>query len=310
MMRWKPYMAMLTFVFCGLIALSQPGPLAIKAAKLADSGDLIGAQKVIDKALETEEAEDAWTWYVKGFIHKEIFVEIEKGSIYSENREEAVSAIKHAKELDSEGRYADDTFKALQFIAKTYFNHALDQYNTLDPEIMSTSEGYFLKFKEVYKAADPLFDITQNTVDYYKGLGQAYEELSTMRSNDEQYINAAIRYYKLALALSPEDYHANYNTATNFYNQAVNRIQKINHQTEIFELLLIQEECVQLFKQSLPYMLKAHKQKPKRKETLKGLMAIYRAMNEYETSDQYKETLADLIRAGELESESNEKRRP
>lgn len=309
-MSGRNYILTLIVLCLSLVSLAQPGPLAIKAAKLADSGDLIGAQNVIELALETEEAKEAWTWYVKGFILKEIFVEIDNGNVYSKNRELAVESIVKAQELDDENAYSKDIRNALEFLAKTYFNHSVDQHETLDPEMMEGSEAFFVKFKETYLLADPMFDLSSYSVDYYNGLAKSYEKVHVMRSNDQEYIEASIRYYKLALTLAPENYHANYNTAINYYNLAVNRIKKIDHQTEIIELLMIQEECLILFRQSLPYMLKAHKQNPKRKETLTGLMAIYRAMNEYDKSDGYKNALADLIRNGDIRQDSPEKKRP
>lgn len=309
-MSGKSHIATLLLLCLGMVALAQPGPLAIKAAKLADSGDLIGAETVIERALSTEEADDAWTWYVKGFIHKEIFVEIDKGNIYSKHRETAVESIIEAKGLDRGNIYAQDIRNALEFLAKTYYNHSVDQHETLDPEMMASSEAYFLIFQETYKLADPMIDLLSYSVDYYNGLAKSYEKVHDIRGQDETYLNSSIRYYKMALALSPENYHANYNMAINYYNQAVNRIKQIDHRTEIIELLIIQEKCLVLFKQSLPYMLKAHKQKPKRKETLTGLMAIYRAMNEYEKSDNYKDALAELIRSGGVHPESPDKKRP
>jgi tetratricopeptide (TPR) repeat protein len=309
-MSGRNYILTLIVLCLSLVSLAQPGPLAIKAAKLADSGDLIGAQNVIELALESEEAKEAWTWYVKGFILKEIFVEIDNGNVYSKNRELAVESIVKAQELDDENAYSKDIRNALEFLAKTYFNHSVDQHETLDPEMMEGSEAFFVKFKETYLLADPMFDLSSYSVDYYNGLAKSYEKVHAMRSNDQEYIDASIRYYKLALTLAPENYHANYNTAINYYNLAVNRIKKIDHQTEIIELLMIQEECLILFRQSLPHMLKAHKQNPKRKETLTGLMAIYRAMNEYDKSDGYKNALADLIRNGDIRQDSPEKKRP
>lgn len=308
-MSGRNYILTLIVLCLSLVSLAQPGPLAIKAAKLADSGDLIGAQSVIELALETEEVKEAWTWYVKGFILKEIFVEIDKGNVYSKNRELAVKSIVRAQELDVEEAYSKDVRNALEFLAKTYFNQSIDQHETLDPEMMEGSQAFFLKFKETYLLADPLADFSSYSVDFYNSLANSYEKAHVMRSNDEEYINAAIHYYKLSLALAPENYHANYNTAISYYNLAVNRIKEIDHQTEIIELLMIQEECLILFRQSLPYMLKAHKQKPKRKETLTGLMAIYRAMNEYDKSDGYKEALAELIRNGDIRQDSPEKKR-
>jgi hypothetical protein len=100
--------------------------------------------------------------------------------------------------------------------------------------------------------------------------------------------------------MDPKDYQANYNIAINYYNQGAYKIRQVNYNTEIYELIMIQDESVKLFKQSLPYMLEAHSQRPNRKETLKGLMAIYRSLSDEQKSNQYKNRLEELIKSGEI----------
>jgi len=281
----------------------QDKSLTRKAVQLAMSHDLVGARTVIDQAIATEDSLKPYTWYVHGFIYKEIFKEIENLSINSENREVAVSSIVHCRKLDHKGELLQESSKALEFLAKSYFNHAKDMIDSQDPEWLGQAEGYFMKFKEVTLLYDPLFDATKDEIAFYKSLAQSYERIYDRDRTHEEFVDLGIVFYKKALELNPEDYETNYNTAINFYNRSVHRIKEIDQNTEIFELLLIQDECIQLFKKSLPYMIKAHKQNPQRKETLIGLMAIYRALNEYEKSELYKETLTGLIEQGVITDE-------
>jgi tetratricopeptide (TPR) repeat protein len=303
-MKWIKHISWITLMVLPFMLAAQSDEMTKKAAQLCNSGDLIGAERTINEALKGDEARTAYAWFVKGFIHKEIYKQIEKQSPVSTNRETAVDAIYRCLELDVKGTYYDDNLKALRFLAVTYYNDAVDLINSLSPESTTQPESYFAQFKAIMKVADPFYDFRDNDIDFYKAMAQGYETLHKSYPGNQDYINSSIRYYKLALAINPEDYESNYNTAINYYNRGVQRIGQIDHNTEIFELLLIQEECIKLFKQSLPFMLKAHKKDPKRKETLKGLMAIYRALNEYEKSDHYKQTLQDLISQGVIRDDS------
>jgi hypothetical protein len=50
----------------------------------------------------------------------------------------------------------------------------------------------------------------------------------------------------------------------------------------------IQDQCVVIFKQSLPYMLKAFELNPTRCDVLEGLAGIYFALNDLAKSNEFK----------------------
>ena len=64
----------------------------------------------------------------------------------------------------------------------------------------------------------------------------------------------------------------------------------------MFELMEIQDNCVLLFQEALAPMLAAHNMERNRKETLKGLMTIYRALSQNEESEKYKNLLEEAIK--------------
>ena len=302
-MKWILNIALLCLLSVSGNLLAQTNlPITQRAARMALAGDLVEARAVINEAITTKEAEDAYTWYVHGFIHKEIFKNIENEAVNSENRETAIESIVKARDLDKIKAYSTDIHHALEYMASTYYNQTVNMIESVDPEWLEQAEGHFDRYVEVMSLTDHEYDFQSQRVHMLKNLAQAYEKVYE-NSGDEDDIHKAIEHYRLALELAPEDYEANYNTAIDFYNQGVHRIKRINHKTEIFELLMIQEECIALFKESLPYMLKAYEHDPERKETLIGLMAIYRALNEYEESEKYKNTLTDLVERGVIKDD-------
>ncbi|MCB0760656.1 MAG: hypothetical protein KDC12_03965 [Flavobacteriales bacterium] len=286
---------------------AQDIPLTQKAAGLCQSGDLIGAREVIDKAITTAEQDHPYCWYVKGYIHKEIYKLIEKQDIYSENRDEAVSAIRKSIELDKESEYANFNNKALEYLSKSYYNDALTLIKSFETSDEAVIFAYYDTFKELMGLADPFFTYATFDKDFNSALAVAYETQYYKDNNDKTLINKAIAYYNNVLTIDPLDYTANFNTAIDYYNQGVYKVKRIDYNTDIVELMMIQDECVKLFKQSLPYMLKAYDQTPERRETLIALMAIYRALNDYDRSEFFEETLERLIREGKIPPHSSGK---
>ncbi len=281
------------------VFFSQSLPLTNQAARVCKNGDLMAAKDLIGQATsDASEKHAPYTWFVKGYIYKEIYVKIDKQNQNSRNREEAVVAIKKSMSLDREKEHLENNNKALKFLAVSYFNDALKLTKSTDISTLENAQAFYKKFEDLNSICDTSGSLDSYKLDFYKHLGKAYEIKYSIKKDNQEYIDQSIRYYSLALQIDPEDYESNYNTAINYYNQGVFRISKINYNTEIFQLLVIQDECIKLFKQSLPYMLKSHQQTPKRKETLKGLMAIYKALNDDDKSDEYKKTLNDLIDSG------------
>ena len=107
--------------------------------------------------------------------------------------------------------------------------------------------------------------------------------------------------YLEVLAMDSNNVSANYNLGILYYNQAVAIIEHMDYDMALVKLYEIQEECINLFLKSLPYMRKAYELNPTRKETLIGLSGIYFSLNEIEMSEQYKQELEDL--GGDIEEE-------
>ncbi|MFZ6050444.1 hypothetical protein [Halocola ammonii] len=296
--------AILHIAFLLLIAFGAQAQsdLVKQAARQCEAGELSEARETIEDALRNPAvAKDPYAWFVKGYIFKEIYKQRDNRDKYSENREIAVASIKRAVELDKEGKYDELIGKAAKFLAVSYFNDAVDATYNLTYQNQNEPEYFFKKYRSLYPLFDPDKDYTAEKIELYKALGSGYRKLyERNREQNQIYIDKAIEYYKKVLEMDPTDYQANYNIAINYYNQGAYKIRQVNYNTEIYELIMIQDESVKLFKQSLPYMLEAHSQRPNRKETLKGLMAIYRSLSEEQKSNQYKNRLEELIKSGEI----------
>ena len=68
----------------------------------------------------------------------------------------------------------------------------------------------------------------------------------------------------------------------------------MDYEQDFETLFEIQAQVMDLFGAALPYMLKAYKLNPLRKETLVGLSGIYFGLNNIEESEKYQAELKKL----------------
>lgn len=289
-------------------AFAQPGPITTQAIQRAQAGDLMAARASILEALQSsDEGKSPHTWYIKGFIFKEIYKDIDKGNPNSENRDMAVEAVLRSLELlsqqpSAEGELLENNRKALSYLALSYYNDAVLQTRAIGPNTIEAPERFYRRYKALFAQVDPTKDFTAQDVEFYKNMARGcrliYEKDPL---NSAVYYTKSNAYLHLAIDLAPNDFQANYNLAVSHYNHGVYKIKQIDHNTEIYELIRIQDECIALFKEALPYMRKAHELQPDHRKTLGGLMAVYRSLSENEEAAAYQQMLEELIRQNKLD---------
>lgn len=297
---------LLIAVGCLLTALTvaaQPPKLTQQAIQRYQDGDLMAARSAILESLQDPKNQsDVYTWYVKGFVFKEIYKDIDKESPTSENREVATEAILKSLDLASSGRQAEhleNIHRALQYLAISYYNDAVIATRSLSEATMALPERYYTRYKALNAKLEPNKDYNAQDAEFYKNMARGCRQIfDRAPESNLVYFEKSNDYYRQALELIPDDFQANYNIAVNYYNHGVHKIRKIDHTTEIFELIRIQDECIALFKQALPYMRNAHRLQPEHRKTLGGLMAIYRSLSDNLQAQSYQEQLETLIRKG------------
>lgn len=268
------------------------------------NNELDKAKQLIDAAAEdTLFSDDGVTWYFRGFIYKNLFKEREAKNPDSDFREKSVEFFRKSLELESEGTYADGSKKGLAYLAQTYYNQAV---------VLFTKEGYekairnYEKYKELIREVQGEEDFREKDIMFKMALATTFGRFAEEDSTEtEGYLNKAKELYEEVLAMDSNNVSANYNMGIIYYNEGVEIVQNMDYSLDLFELNAVQDQIIELFKQSLPYMLKAYKLNPRRKETLIGLQGIYFSLNDIEKSDAFKKELEDLEKSGELE-EPNE----
>lgn len=292
----RTLLLLLTLVASTALSAQVGLPLTQQAAQECNAGQLDVALKTMEVAMASGEDSHPFAWYVLGFIHKEFYVKRDNSSMRSPHRAQAEEAILHSMDLDPAGEYADNNRNALRFLAISHYNDALQLTKTFMGANAELPEGEWERFQSLMVYVEPDYDFDANAADFFKHMGRGYNRIYLESGGEDRLLlDYSSRYYKRALDYDGDDYKANYNLAINYYNLGVKRIKQIDHNTDIFELLRIQDECVVLFQLALPYMAKAHAEDPERVETLKGMMAIHRALSNRTISDQFRTQLRDIL---------------
>ncbi len=293
---------MLRVVLISSLLLLSAGALGQSATQLAlkhyQNKELREAQEKIDSAITLKkEKKEAYTWQVRGFIYKDLFKATEEPE-RSKNRKKAIGSFKKAIEKGAEERVKKACQKGLKYMAQTYYNDAMKRLDTSRIEKpVQLYERYISLMKESGKAEK---DLKKDIIGFKNSLGVVYMSLyEKQRGHDKESFEKAIDAFGEVLRLDSSNYLANYNSGILYYNWGVQIAQKVDPtqmDVDLKKVKKMQKRSTQKFKKALPYMKKAHEQRPKRLETLEGLSGIYYSLNEDEKSKHYKELKKKIIK--------------
>jgi len=265
-------------------ARAQTG-MVRQAVQALQEGDLDGARLKIDSAaVHPESKGQHTTWYYRGFVYKELYNQREKSNYYSSARKESITSFKAFLDMEEIPEdLAKSAGKSLMYLATTHFN---DAATNLNPENYQVAEENYQAYKTTVQVVQPDADFNARDIQFYLVLGSVFTKIyEADRKENRAYYNKIEEAFQKVLDIDSLNLSANYNLGIHYYNEAVNIIKTLDYGTDIITLEQIQDECVELFRQSLPYMKIAYELNPKRKETLIGLAGIYFSLNEMEKSE-------------------------
>lgn len=274
------------------VLLPAQGDPLVEALRSYQAGDLAKAREHIDKAVRTaEHAEDPEAWLVRGYVYKDLFKGESNGTEAETIRDEAVGSLFTSLTFDKEGTYRENALQAYDFLTRTYFNDAAKALNELNDQ---RALAFFAKYKESMLRVDPQAQLKAREVEFNNALGTVYTKRFNQDRSQFDLFDKAITAFRAVLELDPENYGANYNLATLYYNRGVYNIRSINADSDFPSLEKLQEVSREFFQLALPYMLKAHEMNPGRRETLLGLEGIYYSLQDDANSERYRQLFEEL----------------
>ncbi|MBC7389643.1 MAG: tetratricopeptide repeat protein [Opitutaceae bacterium] len=165
-------------------------------------------------------------------------------------------------------------------------------------EILLTMVNFYIedgKLKNLETALDKAIQLDPKNLDLKVSLAMICEKLmENDKSQEAKYLKKSEKLYIQVIRTDSNLFTPNYNLGILYYNKAVAIINATDFDADLPEVNKIQDECVIIFKQALPYMLRASKLKEK-KEAYEALAGIYFALGDIEKSNYYKK-LAESIK--------------
>jgi len=242
----------------------------------------------IDETLKTQSK----TWHYKGYLYKELYKVKEKTNKKSPLRLSSIEAYEKGGVIGYDEDLKIKASKALKYLAQTLYNDAV---RSLTPENYKLAISTFDAYRETMRLSNPEYDFSKDDVKFKMALASMLNKpLENSSNNDSAEIIYVKQLYVEVLSIDENNPGANYNLATMYYNEAVEKINNMDYDMDILELNKIQDYCIEIFLKGLPYMKKSYDLNYKRKETLLGLSNIYYGLNDIEKSDQYKKELEEL----------------
>lgn len=285
----KQALVLCSFLLFGLAALAQPEKVRQAVFAYQDGKMEEAIQLIDDAAADPECNADALTWYYRGFIYKDLYNQQQQGNPASPARKEAIRSFKLCLEMGVDETNTATAKKVLNYLGNTLYNDAATNMN---PDSYQVAIENYGQYKETVRLIQPNIDLTTRDIQFNLVLGSVYTQIyETDREANKSFFDKTRDAYAAVLAVDSLNLSANYNLGILYYNEAVNIIKNLPYDTDIITLELIQDECVELFRQSLPYMQRAYDLNPKRKETVLGLAGIYFSLNEMEKSQELQKEL-------------------
>ncbi|HEX5170095.1 MAG TPA: hypothetical protein VFW11_13045 [Cyclobacteriaceae bacterium] len=278
-------------ILSGALPLSAQNTLSkafdeYKAGRLEEARKLVEIA-VIDPSLMSEPN----SWYLKGFIYKDLYKQKTEADSTYRARQESVKAFEHLLGMKGADKYFGDAHINLRYLATTFYNDAVKRVDQL--KFNSSKEAFDLFTHTLLLSTDTTISIRTREIDYYMTVASKSTAMhKSDTTGNTKYFETAVHAYEHVLEMDSANIKANYNLAVIFYNEAVNIISKLDYDAvDIFSFNAIEDQSIDFFKESLPYMHRAQQLDPSNKNTIEGLAGIYFGLRDFEKSNYYKEML-------------------
>jgi tetratricopeptide (TPR) repeat protein len=296
--------SLLAMLLC-LVGHAQQLPITNEAARLCQQLQLDAALVKSNESLNDKtESADAYAWYVNGFVLKEIYKDREYGLRNSSLRTAAMKSFATSMDKKNAQQHLAMTRLAMKYLASTYYNDALQAAQSIAEGGEQEANALFVQFEKWMPLAEPGISMTGYKKEFTKSIGQRYFSLWQRDTDNSENRDKAVAQYEKILKLDSSDVDAYYNLSVIHYNQAVFMYRKINHETDLFDMMTIQEAAAKLIREkALPLMDKAYALSPEKGEVVHGKIILHRALDHEKDVEYFKNEITRLISEGKIKAE-------
>lgn len=254
--------------------------------------ELDSAKKYIDIASTDSELNTTpKTWFYKGLVYKELYKSIEKDNKTSQYRLVAIQSFEKMWEMEEKDEFVENGSKTVKYLASTLYNDAARMLTKDDYEFSIINYNYY---KNAMLLIEPTIDMDAQDIKFKLALASVLNRPTENEPLDSISSIKVKNLFNEILKIDADNPGANYNLAIIYYNEGVEIVSNMDYDMDIEKANEVQDRCVAIFLEALPYMKKSYELKYNLKETLVGLSNIYYGLNDMEKSEVYKKELADL----------------
>lgn len=270
----------ITFVF-PLVANGQVREKIEEAYTQYKNENYSTAAQYIDEAVAMDEGKtNKIAWHIRGFIYKDIFLSSDDSDTAENARNQAVTSFKNSIKYDEDKALEVQNREALRFLAVSFFNEASQIIENRNPETVESANGKYLRFKKLMTYLNPDSLMNTKDIEFYLAMSTAHRKI--YESDREAYSNhweISNDYLMRVLDIDPKSWPANYSLAVSNYNKGAYNLERLPEVTNIPDIYEIQAESMRSIEVALPYMMKAYKINPEKREAVNGLRVIYFNLN-------------------------------
>jgi len=256
------------------------------------------ARGYIDTVLSQcpDQNQDPYFWHVCGFINLDIFKFVENKEAGSQTKAKAADCFIKSINLDIEKKYFDLNNKLIDYVSTFYYNDAVKILQKFDTKNQENALSYYNSFKKLKGISNPEYDFKEKEVDFNFGIGMLYKmRYEKDKTNNKSLLDSCINYFNKSLEIDSDQYSANYNLGIMYHNLGVDIImEELDIDADLEMVILMQEQAVNYFSKSLPFLKKVYQMKPQETSIVQGIAAVYYSLNDMEKHVEYMNILKDL----------------
>lgn len=262
------------------------------------SKNYLNASQYIDTVLIQcpDKSSDAYFLHLCGFINFNIYREIDGKSSSSPARPAACDYFIKSVNYDNKNQFTEKNLQALNSFSISYINDALMIMQKMEFKKQSKALDYYNIFKKLKSIAEPNYDFSNISIDFFNGMGRMYKmRYENDKINSKNLLDSSINYFNKSLALNPNQYTPNYDLGILYHNLGVDIIlEELDIDADLEMVILMQEQAVDYFSKSLPYLEKVYQMKPEETSIVQGIAAVYYSLNDMEKHVEYMNILKGL----------------
>ncbi|NQY68402.1 MAG: hypothetical protein HRT72_11875 [Flavobacteriales bacterium] len=289
------YTVLLAISMFASASLYAQSPLEIKARNHMAAKEYDLAKPILDNvASDTAYINSCEYWYLKGFLYKELYKRDQASDRNSAYRNSAIEFYEKSMKLDTDGSKKDGNLKGIKYLGIRCFNDAASSLDMINYKTALSNFDRYIKAMNIIGV--PESELREKKIQFKLALASVYTKLyeGGDKHNDDDWNNTT-NVYQEVLGMDPGNLSANYNLGILFYNRAVDIIMnEMGYDVDMVTLSDIQDRCIGLFKDALPYLINAHKLDAPNPAVTEGLAGIYFSLNEIDKSNYYKELLEKI----------------